>query len=187
MPGLAVACSVLWALLSGALSTDAGDVGTMVVDQSKRPGAQLKSVCLYGHIRPSLCLQGGPSGPVGYSEGTRVGAGCGQSVPEQPGALQATAADRVCLSGGPVGEDGRQGRVQTDALAPHPGGKWVRAPACPAPLAGECPCALGETPAGSPIWTVSFTRHTSLGSLLCLSLQDFKMGTTLSSSGDAAH
>lgn len=40
-----------------------------------------------------------------------------------------TDADEVYLSGEPVGEHGPRGRRQTDALAPCPGGKWVRTPA----------------------------------------------------------
>lgn len=58
---------------------DAGDVGTMVVGQSKGLGVQLKSAFFSGMSVP-LSVQGGPSGPVGYREGARVGAAvAGQS------------------------------------------------------------------------------------------------------------
>lgn len=63
----------------------------------------------------------------------------------QPQALQAgTDADEVYLSGEPLGEDGPHGRLQTDALAPCPGGKWVRTPAAAALH------SLGRDSIGSP-------------------------------------
>lgn len=86
--------------------------------QSKGSDTQLKSAFSLGPIHSSLCF-----GEVPLTQWDTMKATGAASGPA------GTAADEVYLSGEPMGEDGPRGRLQTDALAPCPGGKWVRTPA----------------------------------------------------------